>query len=101
MTIAQNRKQRAASKAGFYKNLAVSTGFILLGNLSQYRSLAHGCYVLLAIATLAVNLSLIATVLGNLAKADRLRKSKVQQQLSLLACSALIYIILFVLGSLI
>ena len=101
MSIAQARRERASKKASFYKNLAVGTGFILLGHLASYPALLKGCLVILSIAVLAINTPLIATILAGFARAERLRASKVQQQLSVLAASVGIYVALFVLGGLI
>lgn len=101
MSIAQARRDRASKKSNFYKNLAVGTGFVHLGHLASYPALFQGCLVLLTIAILAINTPLIATILAGFAKADRLRASKVQQQLSVLAASIGIYIALFILGGLI
>lgn len=101
MSIAESRRDRARRKASFYKNLAIGTAFVLLGNLATYPALLQGCLVLLAIAILAINTPLIAAILTGFARADRLHKSKVQQQLSVLAASVGVYVAMFVLGGLV
>ncbi|NJR71072.1 MAG: hypothetical protein HC771_22400 [Synechococcales cyanobacterium CRU_2_2] len=60
-----------------------------------------GCLVVLAIAVLGIHTQLIATILGGFAKADRLRREKVTQHVSILAVSIGVYVTMFVLGGLI
>lgn len=101
MSIAQLRRERASRKANFYKNLAVGSGFVLFGNLATYPGLMSGCLVVLTIAVLAIHTKLIATILAGLAQADRLRREKVTQHVSILATSIGLYIVMFILGGLV
>jgi len=101
MSIAEVRRAKSNQKANLYRNLAVGTGFVLLGNLSSYPSLRWGSFVLLAIALLAVEFKAIVATLSVLNREPNIRKEQVTQKLSVLGVSFLLPCLMFGLGRLI
>ncbi len=101
MSIAEARRSKATRAAKFYQNLAVGNGFVLLGNLSSYPSLAWGSFVLLALCLLAVEFPAIVATLTAIGRDPYAPKAQVNQKLALLGASFFLPLILFALGRLI
>lgn len=98
MSIAQQRRESAAKKANAYRNAATILGLIFLGNAASYPGMLRGCLIVLAIALFSLNYQLILKLLGSFAAADRLRRHKVSQGISLLGVSMGLSVFLFTLG---